>query len=123
MEIINKKRPNRIEKLKSLGLDPEKYHVLQVGLFHNNKNQKFTFDLAKKFIHEPVEFHFVGNTCFINNCGIDKEQKNCKVWGERDDVDSFMSCMDLFVMPSKNELNPISIKEALSWSMPCFVSN
>ena len=122
MEIINKKRPNRIEKLKSLGLDPEKYHVLQVGLFHNNKNQKFTFDLAKKFIHEPVEFHFVGNTCFINNCGIDKEQKNCKVWGERDDVDSFMSCMDLFVMPSKNELNPISIKEALSWSMPCFVS-
>lgn len=33
-----------------------------------------------------------------------------------------MSCMDIFVMPSFEELNPISLKEALSWNMKCFVS-
>ena len=45
------------------------------------------------------------------------------IWNERDDVDIFMSCMDLFVMPSYEELNPIALKEAISWGMKCFVSN
>ncbi len=122
MQIDKQKKPDRDKTLISLGLDPNKYHVLQVGLFQENKNQKFTFDLAKQFINAPIQFHFVGNICFIDDCGIDKEQQNCKIWGEKDNVDIFMSCMDLFVMPSVKELNPISIKEALSWGMPCFVS-
>ena len=122
MQINKQKKPDRDKTLISLGLDPNKYHVLQVGLFHENKNQKFTFDLAKQFINAPIQFHFVGNICFVDDCGIDKEQQNCKIWGEKDNVDIFMSCMDLFVMPSIKELNPISIKEALSWGMPCFVS-
>jgi autotransporter strand-loop-strand O-heptosyltransferase len=45
------------------------------------------------------------------------------IWEERNDVQKFMSCMDLFVMPSLQELNPISIKEALSWDMKCFISD
>ena len=122
MHLSLKKRPDRNQILQSLNLDPNKLHVLQVGLFSVNKNQKFTFDLAKKFISQPVEFHFIGNTCYIDECGIDKNQINCKIWGERNDVDIFMSCMDIFVMPSHEELNPISIKEALSWSMPCYIS-
>lgn len=105
----------------SLNLDPKKYHVLQVGLFHKNKNQKFTFDLAKEF-DDRVEFHFIGNHCYMNECGIDVNQTNCRIWGERSDVESFMSCMDLFVMPSFEELNPIALKEALSWRMPCFIN-
>ena len=54
---------------------------------------------------------------------IDKNQKNCVIWQERNDVEKFMSCMDLFVMPSQEELNPIALKEAISWGMKCFVSN
>lgn len=121
IEIPKKNRPNRESILKYLNLDPDYFHVLQVGLFTKNKNQKFTFDLAKKFLDKKILFHFIGNHCFIDGCEIDKEQKNCIIWGERSDVDMFMSCMDLFVMPSFEELNPIALKEAISWNMDCFI--
>ena len=123
MDIEKKIRPNREKTLQSLGLDPDKMHVLQVGLFSVNKNQKFTFEAARQFINSNVQFHFVGNECYIDECGLDKNLNNCRVWGERSDVDLFMSCMDLFVMPSHEELNPIALKEAISWGMKCFVSN
>lgn len=120
---INKKeRPNRREKLKSLGLDPNTVHILNVGLFHNNKNQKFIFGLAKKL--PDIQFHFIGNTCFLSDCGIgeDINLPNCKIWGERSDVDKFMSCMDVYLFPSKKELNPLTVKEALSWGMDVVVN-
>lgn len=122
MTIDKKVRPDRDKTLLSLGLDPKYIHVLQVGLFNKNKNQKFTFDLAANFLNEKIQFHFIGNHCYIDECNIDKNQKNCKIWGERSDVDKFMSCMDVFVLPSFAELNPISLKEALSWNMPCFIN-
>jgi len=123
MELPFNIRPNRGDTLKELGLDANCYHVLQVGLFHKNKNQKFTFDIAKNFLNKKIIFHFIGNLCYIDECGIDRNQKNCMIWEERNDVQKFMSCMDLFVMPSLQELNPISIKEALSWNMKCFISD
>ncbi len=123
MDIEKKIRPDREKTLKYLGLDPDKMHVLQVGLFSINKNQKFTFEVANQFLNSNVQFHFVGNECYINECSLDKNLNNCRVWGERSDVDLFMSCMDLFVMPSNEELNPIALKEAISWNMKCFVSN
>lgn len=123
MEIKKKNRPHREKTLQSLGLDHNKIHVLQVGLFCNNKNQKFTFDVASQFLDSNVQFHFVGNECYIDECNLNKNLNNCKIWGERSDVDLFMSCMDLFVMPSREELNPIALKEAISWGMKCFVSD
>ena len=40
-------RFNREEKLKELGLDPNKKHILHVGLFTPRKNQKEYFEYAK----------------------------------------------------------------------------
>ena len=54
-----KKRPNRAEALKELGLDPSKKHVLHVGLFTPRKNQAEFFEYARKF--PDVEFHCLGN--------------------------------------------------------------
>ena len=125
MTIPNKLRPERSEILKKLNLNPDHFHVLNVGLFTEGKNQKYLFDLAQKLPNKKIIFHFIGNTCWIDNCGITEYQKqmsNCMIWNERDDVDIFMSCMDLFVFPSLKELNPISIKEALSWNMPCYIN-
>ncbi len=118
--IENKKRPDRNSTLIELGLDPSKYHVLNVGLVSPNKNQKYIFDLAEQTQNLPIEYHFIGNHCFFNETGITQYQKelsNCKLWGERSNVDKFMSCMDLYLFPSKKELNPLTIKEALSWNM------
>lgn len=123
--IIVQDRPDRDNVLGELGLDPSYLHILNVGLMNPNKNQKYIFDLAKKFRDKKVQFHFVGNKCFLKDCGIlseDIAQKNCKIWGERNDVDRFMSCMDIYLFPSKKELNPLTIKEALSWNMEVIAS-
>lgn len=123
--VPNKLRPERSKILKNLNLNSDYFHILNVGLFTEGKNQKYLFDLAERLVDKKIMFHFVGNTCWINNCGITEQQKqlsNCIIWNERDDVDVFMSCMDLFVFPSLKELNPISIKEALSWNMPCYIN-
>jgi hypothetical protein len=44
--------------------------------------------------------------------------ENCYIWGERDDVDVFYQACDFFLFPSKFELNPLVVKEALSWDLP-----
>ena len=125
-EIQNKERPNREETLISLGLDPNRKHILNVGLFHANKNQKYIYDLASKLLDLAglsIEFHFVGNECYKDSCGIDNlDLPNCRIWGERSDVDAFYSCMDLFLFPSIRELNPLCVKEALSWGMPVIMN-
>lgn len=113
-------RPDREKVLTELGLDPSYLHVLNVGLINPNKNQKYIFELAKKLKNQKIQFHFIGNNCFLDNCDIpleDISRSNCKIWGERNDVDKFMSCMDIYLFPSKKELNPLTIKEALSWNM------
>ena len=124
--IGNNIRPDRRSVLESLGLDPSYLHVLNVGIINQNKNQKYIFELAEELKFYKVKFHFIGNTCFLNDCGIPVDhlkQDNCIMWGERSDVDVFMSCMDLFLFPSHKELNPLSVKEALSWNMDVVCKN
>ena len=122
--MVSKKRPNRETQLNELGIDPTKLHVLNVGLFNANKNQKYIYELASKFGDE-VQFHFIGNDCFLDQCDIPEnllENNNCVIWGERGDVESFMSCMDIYLFPSKKELNPITVREALSNNMEVIVN-
>ena len=125
-------RPSRNEALKNLGLNPSLFHVLNVGLFTPRKNQGEIFEIARKLQGHPIQFHFVGNQAgnfehywkpLMNN-----KPENCIVWGERNDVEKFYSCMDLFLFTSKGtvtdrETNPIVLKEALSFSMPILMYN
>jgi ADP-heptose:LPS heptosyltransferase/glycosyltransferase involved in cell wall biosynthesis len=130
--IEKKERPNREKSLEALGLDPKKLHVLNVGLFTTRKNQGEIFEYAKKLNHHEIQFHFIGNLAsnFESYWGpiIENKSNNCKVWGERKDVEKFYQCMDLFVFTSKGhetdrETNPIVIKEALSWRMKLAIRN
>lgn len=115
-------RPDRRSSLQNLGLDPDFFHVLNVGLFTPGKNQGEIFKLAERFIGENVQFHFLGNQAgnFEHYWRplMEKKPSNCKVWGERKDVEEFMKCCDVFLFPSTFELNPLVVKEALSWKMP-----
>ena len=52
-------RPDRTEALQALGLDPNKKHVLHIGLFTPRKNQAEFFEYAKAL--PEYEFHCVGN--------------------------------------------------------------
>ena len=120
--IENFERPDREEALRSLGLDPNRKHVVNVGLFTPGKNQGELIEYAKGLQHLPVDFHFLGNTApnfqnYWEPLLIDLPP-NCKLWGERNDTDEFYKAVDLFVFTSNWELNPIVIKETLSWDLP-----
>lgn len=114
--------------LNRLGLDPNKKHVVQVGLFSRRKNQSETFQLAR--LMPDVMFHFIGNQ--TENYGdywkplLENKPDNCIIWGERSDADTFYSCMDAVIFPSKGdygdrETNPLVIRESIAWKTPLFL--
>ena len=105
-----------------LGLDPNFKHVINIGLFTQGKNQGELINYAKEFVGLPVKFHFIGNQAgnFQDYWGplMRDLPENCVIWGERNDTDLFYQAADLFVFTSTWELNPIVIKESLSWNLP-----
>ena len=111
------------EAKKEIGLDPSYKHVLMVGLFSPGKNQGEIFSIARQLEKYKIKFHFVGNQAmnFENYWKplMEFKPENCIVWGERTDTDLFYKACDLFYFSSKLELNPLSLKEALSYNMPC----
>jgi hypothetical protein len=125
-----KERPNREEALSALGLDPNKKHVLHVGLFTPRKNQAEFFEYAKML--PDVQFHSVGNQAdnfrhYWEPLMADKPA-NVIWWNERSDVDNFYKAMDLFLFTSRGtntdkETMPLVIREAISWNMNLLIYN
>lgn len=113
-----------------LGFDPNKKHVVQIGIFTPRKNQRETIAYAK--LLPDVQFHFVGTVADNFKWYWDPLLKNlpsnCKVWKERDDVDLFYQAADLIIFPSialfnDKETSPLVIKEAISWKTPLLLRN
>lgn len=120
----------KLELQKKLGLDPKYKHVINVGLFTPRKNQAHAFEIARKLLNEKIQFHFIGNQAdnFQDYWRplMKIKPKNCKIWGERDDIDDFLDACDLFLFTSmgfrwNKELNPLVIKEALEHEIPQFL--
>ncbi len=107
---------------KELGFESDWKHVLNVGLFAPGKNQGEIFALATQLEKYKIKFHFVGNQAgnFEHYWAplMKHKPENCVIWGERNDVDTFYAASDMFYFSSKLELNPLSIKEALSYKLP-----
>jgi hypothetical protein len=124
---IDIKERNQLECQEKLGLDPEWKHVINIGLFTSGKNQGYIFDMCRKLEEYKIKFHFIGNQAgnFEDYWKplMDSKPENCVVWGERDDVDTFIQSSDLFLFPSLLELNPISIKEVLEYEIPSMFYN
>ena len=125
--IEKKNKTNRKESLIELGLDPDKIHFLNIGLFTPRKNQAEIIEYAKKLADLPAQFHFVGNQAgnFENYWAplMEHFPDNCKWWGERKDTDVFYNAMDVFLFTSKGtandkETSPLVLKEAIGWGMP-----
>jgi hypothetical protein len=124
---IDKKTPNKEYNQNLLGLDPEYKHVLNIGLFTWGKNQGYAFEVARLLQDYKIKFHFVGNQAsnFVDYWGPIMETKpdNCVVWGERNDVDTFIQASDVHLFSSIMELNPLSIKESLEYEKPTMIFN
>lgn len=123
-------RPNREEALKSLGLNPNKKHILHVGLFTPRKNQEEFFKYAKSL--PDYQFHCLGNQAdnfkFYWEPLMNDKPSNLTWWNERSDVDKFYQAMDLFLFTSRGSDNdketmPLVIREALSYKIPQLLYN
>ena len=123
-------RPDRTEALQKLGLDPNKKHILHIGLFTPRKNQSEFFAYAKAL--PQYEFHCVGNQAdnfkhYWEPLMNDKPN-NLTWWNERTDVDAFYQAMDLFLFTSRGTNNdketmPLVIREAVSYQIPILIYN
>jgi glycosyltransferase involved in cell wall biosynthesis len=110
-----------------LAFDPEYKHVLHVGLFTDGKNQGDIFELARQCESKgyKIQFHFVGNQAinfeFYWGPLMKNKPNNCIVHYEKENVSDYYKAADAFYFPSKWELNPLSVKEALSYGLPTFL--
>jgi autotransporter strand-loop-strand O-heptosyltransferase len=113
---------NALDKLK---FDTKKTNVLSVGLWCDNKNQAKVFEIAEQY--PDYDFHIVGNQAenFADYWKplMKKVPKNVKVWGERQDIEDFMTLSDIFLFPSKQECNPIVLREAISHELTIYANN
>ena len=125
-----KNNKNRDKACDTLGLNPNKKHILHVGLFTPRKNQAEFFEYARSL--PEFEFHCVGNQAdnfkFYWEPLMKDIPPNLTVWGERHDVDTFYQATDLFLFTSKGnskdkETMPLVIREALSWKLPIVIYN
>lgn len=127
-----KRTHTREELLNKLGLDPNKKHVINVGLFTPRKNQAEVIEYAKSLKDYPIQFHFIGNQADNFQYYWEPLMKdfpsNCKWWGERTDIDTFFEMADLFLFTSRGhstdkETMPLVIREAISCKTPSLIFN
>ncbi len=125
---IENKIPSKGEKLYEkvkLGMNPLKTNVLNVGLWTPGKNQAEGVEIARQL--PQMEFHFVGNQA-INFKDyweplMQDLPDNVHVWGERSDVDKFMTACDIFMFNSTWECNPLVVRQAASHGLPILARN
>lgn len=112
-----------------LGLDPNKTHIINVGLWTSGKNQGEGVEIARlvQETHPELEFHFIGNQApnfqeywepIMNNL-----PTNVRVWGERNDVSDFMSAADVLMFNSTWECNPLVLREGISYGLKILSRN
>lgn len=123
---IEKVHYDKIQAKQNLGFDLEYKHVLHVGLFTDGKNQGHIFELARMMSNYKILFHFVGNQAmnfeFYWGPLMENKPDNCIVHGEKENVSDYYKASDCFYFPSRWELNPISVIEALGFGLPAFIT-
>lgn len=120
---------NKRSRLRSkLGLDG-KLVFGHVGRLHESKNHGFLIDvfaeLKKKYPNSVLLLVGDGPLRSQIESAIDSKGLTDSVLllGNRSDVPDLLQAMDAFVFPSKWEGLPVSVVEALSSGLPCYISD
>lgn len=119
----------KIVEREKLGIDMLKTHILNVGLWTEGKNQKEGIEVARflQDTHPDLHFHFVGNQAenFESYWKpiMENLPKNVTIWGERNDVDSFMMACDVMMFNSTWECNPLVLRESIGFGLKILARN
>jgi autotransporter strand-loop-strand O-heptosyltransferase len=112
-----------------LGLDPNKTHIINVGLWTSGKNQEEGVEIARlvENFYPELEFHFIGNQApnFQNYWEpiMKNLPSNVRVWGEKDNVSDFMAAADVLMFNSTWECNPLVLREGISYGLKILARN
>ena len=129
---IEDKTPTSSQKIDAklkLGFDINKKHILNVGLWTQGKNQKEGVELARliKDTNPEYHFHFVGNQAPNFREYWEPIMKdlpsNVTIWGEKNDVNLFLTAADIFMFNSTWECNPLVLRESISYGLPTLSRN
>ena len=119
----------KIIERENLQISMTKTHILNVGLWTEGKNQKEGIEVARLLenTHPDLHFHFIGNQAsnFENYWGpiMNNLPKNVTVWGEREDVETFMRACDVLMFNSTWECNPLVVRDAINYGMKIMTRN
>ena len=115
----------KINAKRCLGMDVNKKHILNVGIWTKGKNQSEGIEIARQY--PDCMFHFVGaqagNFADYWEPLMNDLPDNVKVWGERSDVEEFMTAADVFMFNSTWECNPLVLREAAAHGLPIMARN
>ena len=112
-----------------LGLDPNKTHIINVGLWTLGKNQGEGVEVARlvEGIFPELEFHFIGNQAPNFQDYWEPIMKdlpsNVTVWGEKDNINEFMLAADVLMFNSTWECNPLVLREGISYGLKILARN
>lgn len=131
-EVTFKNMPTKAKYVIEFPIDPKESNkidgtkdVVNVGLWTPGKNQAEGIEIARK--NPDWKFHFVGNQAGNFQEYWEPLMKdlppNVKVWGERDDVDSFLKHANVFMFNSTVECNPLALREAIAYNLPIIAHN
>lgn len=122
-------RDQKLKMREKLGIPADKFTVIGVGQVQERKGVPDFIELAKR--HPEMEFVWVGGFSFGKMTdGYDELKKvindppeNLKFPGilDRDEMNEYYNMADLFLLPSFNELFPMSILEAFNVGLPVMV--
>lgn len=105
--------------------------VGHVGRFVESKNHLFIIDVFKelKSRHNNSVLLLVGDNTSPLNCRIMEKiesyglRESVIITGVRNDIPQLLNSMDIFLFPSQYEGLPVTLVEAQSLGLPCFVSD
>lgn len=119
----------KIKEREKLGIELTKTHILNVGLWTSGKNQSEGVEVARLLekTNPDLHFHFIGNQAenFESYWKpvMENLPSNVTVWGERNDVESFMMACDVMMFNSKWECNPLVVRESINYGLKILTRN
>lgn len=131
-EVVEYPIYDRTEELKESGnpFNNGKYNIINVGIWTPGKNQKEAVEIARYLEqHYPNQFmvHFIGalapNFKDYWKPILDNLPENVKLWDVQHDIRPFYKWADLVLFNSTYELNPIILKEAVSYGKRILMRN
>ena len=100
--------------------------IIQVGRLSEVKNHMFTIELAKN-LGDEYKFLVLGDgelkNTIIDSIKNNKLDKKIFLLGNVNNVEDYMSASDIFILPSLFEGLPLTLIEAVSNGLNCFVSD